>query len=137
VEAEIRERAKGQEIPEGADGRAKGSPIGPGGLKQAYFVFCKKDEIAIRICSEIAFGCSFAESSERFQSALVIVLKSGSPGGVRKDGAEDRGGLSGEGIFHGSAMRETFLGDPPKRNDRLPTSYSQLMRRPAAAWGQR
>ena len=38
----------------------------------------ERDEIAVRIFSETAFGCRRAEASERRQSSLVIVLKSAS-----------------------------------------------------------
>ena len=76
---------KGEAVPQGPYGAAQGRPFGPRALKQAHFVFFEEDEIAVRICSEIAFGCSLAKSSERFQSALVIVLKSGSDWRARED----------------------------------------------------
>jgi hypothetical protein len=98
------QRKAGPQFP---DGPAERRPFGARALEQDYFVFRKEDEIAVRICSEIAFGCRLAKSSERFQSALVIVLKSGSLGRVREEAAADAGGLSGEGILHESAMRET------------------------------
>ena len=107
AEPEVGERAQRQEGPEPPDRRAERGPFGAGGLKQDHFVFRKEDEIAVRICSEIALGCRLAKSSERFQSSLVIVLKSGSGGCVREEGAADARGLSGEGILHVSAMGET------------------------------
>ena len=71
-------------------------------------------------------GSRRAKASERFQSSLVIVLKSGSPRRVWEGGAADAGGLSGEGILHVSAIGETSAASHVKRNARLPTSYSQL-----------
>ena len=100
-EAEVRQSERsGRSAPKGADGPAERGPLGAGALQQDHFVFCEEDEIAVRICSETAFGCRLAESSERFQSSPVIVLKSGSPGRVREGWAADAGGLSGEGVLH-------------------------------------
>jgi hypothetical protein len=108
-EAEIFQRTERQAVAEGADGGAERSPFGPGGLKQAYFVFREEDEIAVRICAETAFGCRRAEASERFQSSLVIVLKSGSFDRSREELPVDEGGLAGEVVLHGSAMRGTSV----------------------------
>ena len=85
---------------------AQRGPGPAGGFEQAYFVFREEDEIAVRICSETAFFCRRAETSERFQSSLVIVLKSGALVRAREDAALDAGGFSGEGIAHESAMPE-------------------------------
>src|SRR5690606_179869 len=83
---------------------AEGGPFAAAALEQAYFVFREEDEIAVRICAETAFGCRRAEASERFQSSLVIVLKSGASFRVREAAPADAGGFSGEGIVHESAM---------------------------------
>ncbi|HWL15568.1 MAG TPA: hypothetical protein VNR00_08185 [Opitutus sp.] len=87
-----------------ADCIAERSPFAAGAFQQTYFVFGKEDEIAVRICAETAFGCRRAEASERRQSSLVIVLKSGSLVRARERAPADAGELSGEGIVHGSAM---------------------------------
>ena len=108
--SEILQCAQRQQRAPRADRLTQRRPLRPGGLEQAYFVFREEDEIAVRICAETAFDCRRAEASERFQSSLVIVLKSGPVVRVREGAAADAGGLSGEGIFlHESAMRETSV----------------------------
>jgi hypothetical protein len=69
-------------------------------LEQDYFVFLEEDEIAVRICAETAFFCCRAKTSERRQSSLVIVLKSGSFLEAREGAPADAGGLSGKGVLH-------------------------------------
>ena len=95
-----------QQLPPGADRVTQRGPLATGRLEQAYFVFREEDEIAVRICADTAFFCRRAEASERFQSSLVIVLKSGSVGRAREGAALDAGVFSGEGIVHESAAAQ-------------------------------
>jgi len=104
---EIVKRPEGEKGAEGADGLTQGGPFGPGPLEETYFVFLEEDEIAVRICAETAFGRRRAESSERFQSSLVIVLKSDSFGNAEERAPPETGRLAGEGVLHGSLMSET------------------------------
>jgi hypothetical protein len=76
-----------------------------GGFEEAYFVFGEEDEIAVRICAETAFLRCRPEAMERFQSSLVIVLKTASFGRAWELPALDTGRETGEGVFlHGSLM---------------------------------
>jgi hypothetical protein len=76
-----------------------------GGFEQAYFVFGEEDEIDVRICAETAFLRCRPEAIERFQSSLVIVLKTASFGRGWEPPALDAGRGAGEGVFlHGSVM---------------------------------
>ena len=97
-------------MPEVSNRIAEGGPFTPGGFKETYFVFLEEDEIAVRICAETALGCRRAEASERFQSSLVIVLKSASFDRTGEVTALEERGLSGELVLHGSAMGETSAG---------------------------
>src|SRR5205085_10606197 len=93
-ETEIVEPVQRQQRAPGANRIAERGPFAAGAFEQAYLVFREDDEIAVRICSETAFFCRRAEASERFQSSLVIVLKSGSVFGAREGAAADAGRFS-------------------------------------------
>jgi hypothetical protein len=74
-------------------------------LEQTYFVFGEEDKIDVRICAETAFLRSRPEAIERFQSSLVIVLKTASFGWTGQTPTLDAGRGTGEGVFlHGSLM---------------------------------
>src|SRR5690606_10611954 len=71
--------------------------------KKPYFVGFPEDEIIVRIRSDSDFLRCRAETSERFQSSPVIVLKRVSLFRGREPAALDAGRSSGEGVLHGSS----------------------------------
>ena len=104
VETKILQWTQRQQTAELPDGITEGRPFAAGCLQQAYFVFFEEDEIAVRICAETALGCRRAEASERFQSSLVIVLKSASFDRAGEAPTLEEGGFAGELVLHGSAI---------------------------------
>jgi hypothetical protein len=103
VEPKVIEPVQREQRTKRADRRAQFRPLGTGAFEQRYFVFGEEDEVAVRVRmrSEIAFFCCRAEVSERFQSSLVIVLKTGAWFRAGEDAALDAGVFSGEGVLHG------------------------------------
>src|SRR5690606_3735379 len=123
---EILQPVQGQLPAKIADGPAQRGPFAAGAFEQAYFVFGEEDEIAVRICSETALRCRRAEASERFQSSLVMVLKSASFGRAGELAPAEESGLAGEGVLHGSAMRATSA----RPGDLAKGFCRQLIRKP-------
>jgi hypothetical protein len=114
VKAEVIEPVQREQRAKRADRRAQFRPLGTGAFEQRYFVFGEEDEVAVRVRmrSEIAFFCCRAEVSERFQSSLVIVLKTGALFRAGEGAALDAGDFSGEDIEHAAsadAMRTVTL----------------------------
>ena len=113
-ETEILQAAQRRRRAPAANRVAQRGPLGARAFEQAYFVFGEEDEIAVRICSETALGCRRAEASERRQSSLVIVLKSGSFDGTGEVTPAEPGGLAGEEVLHDGSvdMRATSRPSP-------------------------
>src|SRR6185436_10924511 len=113
-----------QQRPPPANRRAERRPLAARALEERYFVFGERDEIAVRIFADTAFGCRRAEASERRQSSLVIVLKSASFVRPREVPPAESRDLAGEEVLHdGSAdMREPSASQRANAKDFSPPS---------------
>ena len=143
VETEILQPVQRQPGPQSADRRAELTPLRRRALQQRYFVFGEEDEVAVRVRmrSEIAFFCCRAEASERFQSSLVIVLKTAPLFRAGEEPTAEAGRSSGEGVLHASLMRHGLVrvgqrqsGIAPRPRDSPQAPVPRCFASPSGRW---